>query len=125
MATKWVDLPIVILVNIISYLGLTDRLTISAVCKRWRGFTLHPSFWLDSALKVNISSSRRPNFSKFCLSLVKEVELKLDSRNPLMLNNCVRVFDAISKNVSLESITISPTSYRLELPDRHKNHVEL
>ena len=126
MATDWTNLPVVILVDILSYLELSERFIVSSVCKRWRGSVLHPSFWLDVSLKVRISNKKRPSFAKFCLSLVKEVDLQFDASNPYVLDQCVNVFDAVSRNMCIEVLQLSPSSFRVEWPERPQgNSIEL
>ena len=55
----WSKLPSILIVEILSYIPLTDRLKASSCCKRWRACLYHPLLWKSIRIKIKYGSRRK------------------------------------------------------------------
>ncbi len=116
---SWATLPSIIIVEILSYLTLTDRLNTSAVCTRWRGCLFHPSLWRSLSLKLKHGHRHRAkHLADMCGKYVREVVIEFNSKLVSNVRECLRILDILSNNVNLQKIVLRPQSCQIEWPER-------
>ena len=126
MATKWSSLPSIIIVDILSYLDLSERLNASTTCKRWRGCVLHPKLWRNIDLNLKIHSKRKSSVTDVSSRFAREIWFNFHARNPVFVREFIDLLSSSSNNASLEGLHLHPSSFRVEWPERmHKDGMEL
>ena len=116
---SWATLPSIIIVEILSYLALTDRLNASAVCRRWRSCLLHPSLWRSMLFRVNSQSRRKAkHLADCCGKFVREAVVEFNSKHVGNVKECLRILKILSRNVNLERFALRPLSCQVEWPLR-------
>ncbi len=117
---SWTTLPSLIIVEILSYLTLTDRLNASATCKRWRSCLFHPLLWRSLSFKVKYGSRRRSkHLADLCGRFVREAKLEFSSQDPTDVKECLRILEMFADNVNLEKLAIRPSSCQIEWHSIH------
>ena len=115
----WSSLPSIIIVDILSYLDLSEKLRVSTVCRRWRSCIFHPSLWKDQALKLKIGTRKKNgNLTDVCSKFVQEVTIEFQTRNAFMMRDFVSYLESISGNPNLQSFVLKPLSFHVEWPER-------
>eukprot|EP00918_Siedleckia_nematoides_P097396 GHVU01213528.1.p1 GENE.GHVU01213528.1~~GHVU01213528.1.p1 ORF type:complete len:141 (+),score=10.82 GHVU01213528.1:127-549(+) len=117
--SSWATLPSIIIVEILSYLSLSDKLSATSTCKRWRNCLFHPSLWRKVSFKVNNGNRKRTkHLADMCGKFVREVELQFRSQNASNVREFLRVLNILSENSNLKKLTIIPTSCQVAWPER-------
>lgn len=120
----WNNLPSIIIVEILSFLKLKDRLNASSVCKAWRTNLFHPKLWrkvvfqlnsCDNTKSVNQHGARF--LTKHCGRFVRDVVIQVNSSNPRDVQLCKEVLKVLTHNNNLRALSIKPLSSRLEWTD--------
>ncbi|KAG8189120.1 hypothetical protein JTE90_028659 [Oedothorax gibbosus] len=120
----WNNLPSIIIVEILSFLKLKDRLNASSVCKAWRTNLFHPKLWrkvvfqlnsCDNTKSVNQHGARF--LAKHCGRFVRDVVIQVNSSNPRDVQLCKEVLNVLTHNNNLRALSIKPLSSRLEWTD--------
>ena len=124
--TVWSSLPSIIVVEILSYLTLSDRLSASATCKRWRSCLFLPSLWRSVSFKVKYGSRRRSkHLADMCGRFVREAKVDFSSEEPTDVRECLRILEMFSDNINLEKLAIRPSSCQVEWGRMHgENQLE-
>ncbi len=124
--TSWGHLPGLIIVEILSYLTLSDRLNVSATCKRWRNCLFHPLLWQSVSFKVKYGSRRRSkHLADMCGRFVREAKVDFSSIEPTDVRECLRILEMFSTNVNLEKLALRPSSCQVEWsPSQGENQLE-
>lgn len=118
-AQLWGKLPSIIIVEILSYLSLTDRLNATTTCRRWRGCLFHPLLWRSITFKVKNGGRRRAkHLADMCGNFVREAVIIFNSRHSGDVRECLRILDFFGENTNLERLVLKPFSCRVEWPDR-------
>ena len=87
----WNLLPSVILIEILSYLPLSDRISACSTCKAWRYALFHPSFWRRIELVFRSCDWSRLERSRFVASW-----------GVRKLRSCVIHFETVNTNCLVE-----------------------
>lgn len=114
----WAFLPSILVVDILSYLSLEDRIRASTVCKRWRCCLFHPSLW--PRLVLELSSAVRRRRSKFlaarCGRFVRQTEIVFDSHNINQVRDCLKLLHVVATNKNTQCFTLRPSGCQIEWP---------
>ena len=117
--TSWATLPSLIIIEILSYLSLTDRLNVSTACKRWRSCLFHPIMWRSISFKVKQGARRRTkHLADMCGRFVREAVVEFNSKLEGNVTESVRILDILSDNVKLEKLALRPNSCQIAWPER-------
>lgn len=87
----WNLLPSVILIEILAYLPLCDRISACSTCKAWRSALFHPNFWRRIELVFVAGEWRRLERSRFVASWAAR-----------KLRSCVIHFETVNTNCLVE-----------------------
>lgn len=116
---SWATLPSIIIVEILSYLALTDRLNASAICRRWRNCLLHPSLWRSMTFRLNSQSRRKAkHLTESCGKFVREAVVEFNSKHVGNVRECLRVLKILGENVNMERFALRPQSCQVAWPVR-------
>lgn len=114
----WAFLPSILVVDILSYLSLEDRIRASTVCKRWRCCLFHPSLW--PRLVLELGSAVRRRRSKFlaarCGRFVRQTEIVFDSHNINQVRDCLKLLHVVATNKNTQCFTLRPSGCQIEWP---------
>ena len=114
----WAALPSIIIVEILSYLSLTDRLAASGICRRWRECLYHPLLWKSMSFRVKYGSRRKAkHLAEMCGKFVREALLEFNSTCSPDVRDCLRILDILSANANLERFVFRPQSCHIEWPE--------
>ena len=113
--SQWSSLPSIIIVEILSYLSLSDRLNASATCKRWRSCLFHPSLWRSVSFKVKYGSRRKSRYlTDMCGRFLREAKVDFSSEEPADVRECLRILEIFGENINLEKLALRPSSCQVE-----------
>ncbi|XP_068249543.1 F-box only protein 33 [Palaemon carinicauda] len=109
----WNLLPSVILIEILSYLPLSDRINACTTCKAWRSALFHPSFWRRIELVFKSCEWNKIERSRFIASWgVRKLRccvLHLETVNINCLVEADHVLLRLSRNPQVEELILLPT----------------
>ena len=88
----WNLLPSVILIEILSYLPLKDRINACSTCKAWRASLFHPNFWRRLEFTFKTGDSNALEKSRF-----------LASWGARKLRSCYLKFESVSSTCLIDS----------------------
>lgn len=98
----WNLLPSVILIEILSYLPLSDKISACSTCKAWRSALFHPSFWRKIELVFKSSDWSRLERSRFVASWgarkLRSCVLQLETVNTSCLIEADHVLLKLTRN---------------------------
>lgn len=98
----WNLLPSVILIEILSYLPLSDKISACSTCKAWRSALFHPSFWRKIELVFKSSDWSRLERSRFVASWgarkLRSCILQLETVNTSCLVEADHVLLKLTRN---------------------------
>jgi hypothetical protein len=122
--TSWATLPSLIIVEILSYLRLKDRLNAVSTCKRWRSCFWHPSLWTNLVFRLkNGSRSRSKYLADRCGRFVRTATVEFNSTSVWDVRECAKMLEILADNRNLEKLSIQPTSCHIEWPERDGRRV--
>ncbi|XP_064618606.1 F-box only protein 33-like [Lineus longissimus] len=122
--TSWSTLPSLIIVEILSYLSLKDRLNAVSTCKRWRSCFWHPSLWTNLVFRLkNGSRSRSKYLAERCGRFVKTATVEFNSTSVWDVREFAKMLEILADNRNLEKLSIQPTSCHIEWPERDGSRV--
>ncbi|XP_042879198.1 F-box only protein 33-like [Penaeus japonicus] len=109
----WNLLPSVILIEILSYLPLSDKISACSTCKAWRSALFHPSFWRKIELVFKSSDWSRLERSRFVASWgarkLRSCILQLETVNTSCLVEADHVLLKLTRNPQVEELILLPT----------------
>ncbi|XP_045216834.1 F-box only protein 33-like [Mercenaria mercenaria] len=112
---SWELMPSVIIVEILSYLALKDRLHASLVCRRWRSYLFQAKLW--PKLSVCLRRNRRQK-NKFladvCGRFVRECAIYFDPHDGEELKDCYKILQILCDNKNLQVLQLQPRSCHIE-----------
>lgn len=116
----WAALPNVIIVQILSYLSLPDRLKASAICHRWRGCLFQPQLcWTWPKLVLKLTQDGLPRTSFLVENIgqyVTDVVLDVDVADAKCIKETLRVLSILTQNRKLCKLSFRPTSCNIVWP---------
>ena len=118
MATDWANLPTFILVEILSYFKLTNRLEVSRVCKKWRDTIWHLKFWKNVSLNCVIDRQFQSQLTTTGSRFSSRVSLIFNPSSCFSVKQLLDVLKVISYNRQLLYLKLEPSSFRVEWPER-------
>ncbi|KAK6179031.1 hypothetical protein SNE40_011479 [Patella caerulea] len=122
--TNWAGLPSVIIVDIVSYLSLEDRLKSSSICKRWRSCLFHPTLWQNVLFSFDKKDRKKSNFlAANCGRFIREAVVKFNSRDATEVRECAKLLDILSKNKNLERFSLQPSSCHIVWSEQETEHI--
>ena len=114
----WVKLPSIIIVEILSYLSLADRLNATSACRRWRSCLFHPILWRSIHFKVkNDTRSRSKHLANMCGRFVRNVTVEFNSQISENVKECLRILEMLTDNTNLEKLALRPSSCQVTQVD--------
>ncbi|XP_041373352.1 F-box only protein 33-like [Gigantopelta aegis] len=121
---NWAEVPSVLIVEILSYLSLKDRIKASSVCKRWRSCLFHPSLWKRIVFKLDSCDREGAKFlAGKCGRFISHAVVKFNSHNISEVRECGRLLEIFSKNKNLQYFSLQPLSCHLECSEADSVHV--
>lgn len=115
---SWTLIPSVLIVEILSYLSLKDRLNASSVCKRWRSYLFQAKLW--PVLSVSLRRNRRQK-NKFladvCGRFVRECAIFFDPHDSEELRDCYKILQILGDNKNLQVLQLQPRSCHIQWTD--------
>jgi len=108
---SWALLPSVLIVEILSYLSLKDKLNASQTCKRWRSYLFQPKLWPSISLSLQRNRRSRTNFlTGVCGRFVKDCTIKFDPHEVNELRDCLNILMRLRDNKSIQVLQLEPAS---------------
>ena len=121
---NWAEVPSVLIVEILSYLSLKDRIKASSVCKRWRSCLFHPSLWKRIVFKLDSRDREGAKFlAEKCGRFISHAVVKFNSHNISEVRECEKLLEIFSKNKNLQYFSLQPLSCHLECSETDPVHV--
>ncbi|XP_067665842.1 F-box only protein 33-like [Haliotis asinina] len=121
---NWAYSPGVIIVEILSYLSLRDRLRAASICKRWRSCLFHPSLWNSVVFELGERGSAKSKFlADRCGRFVRGAVVKFNSLSVAEVRECGRILAILSENKNLRHFSLQPSSCHIEWPDTEAVHI--
>ncbi|KAK8389759.1 hypothetical protein O3P69_009036 [Scylla paramamosain] len=109
----WNLLPSVILIEILAYLPLSDRISACSTCKAWRSALFHPSFWRRIELVFVAGEWRRLERSRFVASWaarkLRSCVIHFETVNTNCLVEVDHVLLKITRNPQVEELILLPS----------------
>lgn len=119
---RWEQLPYGILVDIFTYLPLTDRLSATSVCKRWRSCLFEPVLWRNIDFSVNSHGRKRAKLlGRMCAKFVRGATLEFSSTSTVDVRESLKILKELSHNLNLNSLVLKPSSCRVEWPEERES----
>ena len=116
--TDWALMPSVLIVEILSYISLTDRLKVSSVCKRWRSCLFHPTLWSRITFDVGLKKREKSKFlSSVCGRFIKECVVKFNSHDVDSVKECLKLMRILAQNKNLQVFCLEPSGCHMEWPE--------
>ena len=111
-------MPSVLIVEILSYISLPDRLKASSICKRWRSCLFHPLLWKRITFEASLRKRDKSRFlSTACGRFIKECVVKFNSHSPGEVKECMRILAILAQNKNLQVLCVEPSGCHIEWPE--------
>lgn len=121
---SWESLPSIIIVEILSYLDLTDRLNATISCRRWRTCLFQAKLWQSVDFKLKYGKRKSSRFlSEICGRFVREATVEFTSQNVQDLKESVRLLEVFGRNSNIERLVLKPSSCLIAWPERHSDRM--
>ncbi|XP_074649636.1 F-box only protein 33-like [Tubulanus polymorphus] len=124
--TSWASLPSIIIVEILSYLTLKDRLSAVSSCKRWRDCLWHPLLWPRITFKLSrdgSSRSRSKHLAENCGRFIREANIDFSSKTSWDVKECAQLLGILAENRNLLKLSLKPSNCHIEWPERNTQNV--
>ncbi|XP_076069822.1 F-box only protein 33 [Oratosquilla oratoria] len=109
----WNFLPSVILIEILSYLPLSDRISACSTCKSWRPALFHPNFWRKLAFEFKSNEIGQVERSKFLASWgarkLRSCVLHFETISASCLSETDHVLLKLTRNPQVEELVLWPS----------------
>ena len=114
----WDTLPSVIIVEILSYLSVTDRFPASSTCKRWRNCLFQASLWRKVDFRFKYGSRKRARFLTDVVGrFVKEACIEFNSKCYVDVKDCLILLQEFGRNGNMEKLILKPASFQVSWPE--------
>ena len=124
MATEntWTNLPNLLIVEVFTYLTLTELLRASSICRRYRECLYHPRLWTTINFKVTLHGiDSCHHLTKCCGLFVNNIIINIEAHNTWCINEGLKLMKALSENHRICTLKFVPSSCQFVWTDlRHR-----
>ncbi|CAH1796780.1 unnamed protein product [Owenia fusiformis] len=125
----WDNLPSVIIVEILSYFSVNERLKVSTICKKWRQNLFHPTLWRKATITLDkMETKKSKKLFQMCGRFFRECVIEFNSESLKYISDCAKVLLALSENRHMQTLILKPTTidiFNLELNQSEYQHSSL